>query len=95
VLLRPLAVPEDLVVVQLSKVDPAQFPVALRQRVEHLDRGDGVRRRFVCVPDVDAIVRTQVDEGPPAFAVAVEVAIDHDGVEHGPAPTALLETSAA
>ena len=94
VLLRPLLVPEDLLVVQLGEIDVRQLHVALCQRVDHLERGDGVRRRVVRVADVDAVVRTEVDESPPALAVRVEVAVDHDGIEQWPAPAALEKSSA-
>ena len=54
---------------------------------EHLDGGGRVRRGIVRVADVDPVVRAQIDECAPSLAVRIEVAVDHHGVEHGPAPS--------
>ncbi len=39
--------------------------------------------------DLDAVVVAEVDQGPPALAIGIEMAVDHPGVEHRPAPAPL------
>ena len=81
--------PDDLVLVEPGHVVFAKGFVALRERQEYLDRGDGVRRRVVCTMDLDAVVPTEVGQRTPPLAPRVQVAIDDTGIEDRTVPAAL------
>ncbi len=53
-----------------------------------------VRRGVVGLADLNAVVATQVGQGPPPLSVGVEMTVDHPGVEHRTAPALLHWTRA-